>query len=505
VVVVGLGPAGADLVLPTARAEIDRIPVRFARTARHPAVTDLAAVGVTFTPFDAVYDAAAAIADVYPEIVATLVDAARAHGEVCYAVPGSPVVAERTVELLADATAAGTIACTVVPGLSFADLAWARVGVDPMGGARVLDGHRLDPVALEVGGPVLIAQVDDALVASDVKLALLDRLDPDAPVTVLARLGRPDEAVTTVPLADLDRVAPPDHLTAVFVELPAGVADRFGELVALARRLRGPGGCPWDAEQTHRSLTRYLIEEAYEVADAIAALPEGPTADAVADPTAAAAVDRTAGADAEAALADELGDLLFQVVFHGVLAEESGAFTTADVARGIHDKLVRRHPHVFGDVEADTADAVVRNWEQIKKGERGATSLVDGIPSGLPALLQAHKLFRKAASVGLDPGDGWDAARRLAVAAAAAALGDAAPGGPEAVVGDALAAAVGLARAGGVDAESALRAWLARYRDQFRRMEALADARGIDLASAPDADVAALWAAAAPAVGAPGG
>jgi len=497
VVVVGLGPAGADLVLPTARAEIDRIPVRFARTARHPAVTDLAGVGVTFTPFDGVYDAAAAIADVYPEIVATLVDAARTHGEVCYAVPGSPVVAERTVELLAEAVAAGTIACTVVPGLSFADLAWARVGVDPMRGARVLDGHRLDPVALEVAGPVLIAQVDDALVASDVKLALLDRLDPDAPVTVLARLGRPDEAVTTVPLADLDRVAPPDHLTAVFVELPPGVADRFGELVALARRLRGPGGCPWDAEQTHRSLTRYLIEEAYEVADAIAALPEGPTDAAVPDAAAAAA-------EADAALADELGDLLFQVVFHGVLAEESGAFTTADVARGIHDKLVRRHPHVFGDVEADTADAVVRNWEQIKKGERGATSLVDGIPSGLPALLQAHKLFRKAASVGLDPGDGWDAAQQLAVAAAAAALGDAAPGGPEAVVGDALAAAVQLARAGGVDAESALRAWLARYRDRFRRMEALADARGVDLASAPDADVAALWAAAAPAVGDPG-
>jgi tetrapyrrole methylase family protein/MazG family protein len=492
VVVVGLGPAGADLLLPGARDALASAPVRFTRTARHPAVTDLAAAGIDLTPFDAVYDAAATIAEVYPEIVATLVAAARTHGEVAYAVPGSPVVAERTVELLAEAAAAGTIVCTVVPGLSFADLAWARVGVDPMRGGRVLDAHALDPGALEVGGPVLLAQVDSPLVASDVKLALLDRLGPDAPVTVLTRLGRPDETVTTVALADLDRTGSPDHLTAVFADLPPGVADRFADLVALARRLRGPGGCPWDAEQTHRSLTRYLVEEAYEVVDAIAALPDDPAADPV------------AAAPAEAALADELGDLLFQVVFHGILAEEAGTFTTAEVVRGIHDKLVRRHPHVFGDATADTADAVLRNWEQIKKDERGGTSLVDGISADLPALLQAHKVVRKLAAVGLDPGDEWEAASQLAGAAAAAALGDAAPGGREAVVGDALAATVLLARAGGFDAEAALRGWVGRTRDRFRRMEDLAAAQGVDLAAAGSDTVTALWAEAAGPTGSAG-
>ena len=183
-------------------------------------------------------------------------------------------------------------------------------------------------------------------------------------------------------------------------------------LFQLAKRLRDPGGCPWDAEQTHHSLTRYLLEESYEVVEAVEALP----ADGPIEPA------------AYAALEDELGDLLYQVVFHAVIAQESGAFTMADVARGIHDKLVRRHPHVFGDVVAagqcrtdvSTSD-VMRNWEQIKKDEKGTTSIVEGITPGLPSLLYTHKLFRKAASVGLDPGDLGEALDRIDIAVAASA------------------------------------------------------------------------------------
>ena len=465
--VVGLGPAGADLLVPRAQAALDRIPARYARTERHPAVVDLAHAGLTFSSFDHVYDAADTIDAVYPRIVDALVAAAHEHGEIVYAVPGNPGVAERSV---ADLRARGVhegIAVEVIAGLSFADLAWAALGVDPMAGARVVDGRALDPDVLEAGGPVLFAQVDDALVCSDLKLALLERMAPDATVVVLQRLGRADEEVTTVALVDLDRVIAVDHLTSVFAHLPPGAADTYGALVALARRLRGPGGCPWDAEQTHRSLTRYLLEEAYEVVDAIEAVP----ADDVTGP-----VDPQAYAD----LVDELGDLLFQVVFHAILGEEAGEFTTADVARGIHDKLVRRHPHVFGEVEAATAGDVVRNWEQIKKDETGTDSLVDSISPGLPALLYVHKLFRKAASVGLDTRE------------AAATPSDA--GSAEDVVGDALAAAVVLAADSGVDAESALRGWAGRYRDRFRRMEALARARDVDLHALGPEAVAALWA-----------
>ena len=482
VVVVGLGPAGADLLLPAARAALTRTPVRFARTARHPAVDELAPYGMTFTAFDDVYERASEPEAVYREIVDTLVAAAQERGAVAYAVPGSPVVAERTVVLLAERERAGEIELEVVPGLSFADLAWARLGVDPLGGARVLDGRALDPAALETGGPLLLAQLDTPFVLSDVKLALLDRVRADHEVVVLHHLGRTDEQVARVPLADADRVLAPDHLTALFVDLPRGGADAYGALLALARRLRGPGGCPWDAEQTHHSLTRYLLEEAYEVVDAIEALP----ADAPAGDRATGAIAR----ETWAALADELGDLLFQVVFHAVLAQESDAFTATDVAQGIHDKLVRRHPHVFGDVDVESAGDVVRNWEQIKKDERGSDSLVDSVPAGLPALLYTHKLFRKAASVGLDPSDRADAIATVEHALDTLRASDA---DVETAVGDVLGGAVAIARAGGVDAESALRGWAARYRDHFQRMEGLARDRGLDLAELDPAAVDALW------------
>ncbi len=481
VVVVGLGPAGGDHVLPVARAAIDGSSVRFVRTRRHPAVDDLAVEGVAFASFDAVYDAAPDLEHAYAEIARSLVASATEHGEVVYAVPGNPVVAERTVALLREAEVRGEVSLTVVAGLSFADLAWVRLGIDPMeGDARVVDGRLIDLV--ELAGPLLIAQCDSALVLSDVKLALLEHLDPSTAVTVVQRLGLADEQVVTVALEELDRGGiAPDHLTSVFVEAGAASAAReMVRLFQLAKRLRDPGGCPWDAEQDHHSLTRYLLEESYEVVEAVEALPtEGPI-----DPV------------AYAALEDELGDLLYQVVFHALIAQESGAFGMADVARGIHDKLVRRHPHVFGDVVADETADVMRNWEQIKKGEKGTASIVEGITPGLPSLLYTHKLFRKAASVGLDPGDLVEALDRIDVAVARLRAGG---DDLEADLAQVLAAAVVVAGAGGVDAESALRGWAATYRRRFEAMERLAQSRDLDLAALDPAGVAALWLEAIPA------
>jgi tetrapyrrole methylase family protein/MazG family protein len=478
VVAVGLGPAGVDLMLPSARATISYLPRRFARTARHPAIDELAAHGLEFRTFDDRYDAADDFDALYAEIVAELV-AASGEGDVCYAVPGNPAVAERTVVLLRQAADRGEIVLDVVPGLSFTDLAWPRLGVDPMDGAHLVDGQRFALDAAGRSGPLLIGHCINRLVLSEVKLALLEALPPDAPVTILARLGLPDEHVVTVELAELDRAVEPDHLTSVFVDTgQVAVAGEFARLVALSERLRAPGGCPWDAEQSHHSLARYLLEESYETVEAIEGLP----ADApVGEPDVAA----------YARLEDELGDLLYQVVFHAVLAREAGVFTVADVARGIHDKLVRRHPHVFGSVEADTVAEVMTNWEQIKLAEKGTASLVEGISPGLASLLYAHKLYRKAASIGLEPGTDAEALDRAAEAIAA--LRDADTAETEARLGDLLAAGVVLARARGVDAETALRGWSARFRDRFVRMEQLAATREIDLAASPPDRVAALW------------
>jgi tetrapyrrole methylase family protein/MazG family protein len=328
---------------------------------------------------------------------------------------------------------------------------------------------------------VLVAQCDSSAVLSDVKLALLEQLPPEHRVTVLRHLGLADETVTTVALADLDREVRPDHLTSLFVDTgTAVVAGELARLHALARRLRGPGGCPWDAAQTHGSLRRHVLEEAYETAEAIDALPADAPSRSEPTPT-----------DAYEHLAEELGDLLFQVVIHAVLAEEAGGFTLADVARGIHDKLIVRHPHVFGDVRVRDAGEVVANWEQIKKLERGDASLVEGAAGGLPGLLAAHKLWRKAESVGLDPAsDASTAVERVAM------LHDLPPGDDaDRAFGDALGALVALARVRGVDAEAALAGWARRFTRRFVAMEREATERAVDLAAAPAEVVRALWTA----------
>ncbi|MFO7591602.1 MAG: nucleoside triphosphate pyrophosphohydrolase [Acidimicrobiia bacterium] len=482
IVVVGLGPAGTDLLLPAARDALTTAAVRWVRTERHPAVEGLRADGLEVLSFDDRYDGADDLDAVYRGIVETLIGEADAHGEVVYAVPGSPAVAERTVELLHEAERDGRVAVCVVPGLSFADAAWARLGVDPMAtGARVVDGRTLDVATIDAGGPLLVAQCDHLLVLGDVKVTLLERHPPDASVTVVQRLGLPDELVTELGLADLDRSITPDHLTAVFVAAPTRSAPReLARLLALAEQLRAPDGCPWDAEQTHHSLSRYLLEESYEVVEAVERLPLAAPADTLPDDP------------AYAGLVDELGDLLYQVIFHAVLAEEAGAFGMADVAQGIHDKLVRRHPHVFGDVDAESSDAVMANWEQIKKAEKGVESIVAGITPGLASLLYAHKLLRKAASVGLDPGDAEESLDRIDAATDALRRDD----GPEAeqALGEMLAAAVAFARTQGIDAESSLRGWSARFKDRFEAMERAAADRGLDLHTMPADAVEALWA-----------
>lgn len=485
ITVVGLGPAGADLLAPAARAAIERVPRRYVRTGRHPCVDDLARDGLTFESFDNVYEQGDDLDSVYRTIVDTLVEAAVTWGEVLYAVPGSPAVAESTVPMLVGAARATGVLIDMVPGLSFADLAWMRLGVDPMRGARVVDGRSFRSLAtshFELSGPLLIAQCDTRDVLSDVKLELLEHLDPATSVVVMQRLGLPNEQVGEVTLSELDhRDVTPDHMTLVFVDLPVdGAGASWSRFIALVERLRAPGGCPWDAEQTHHSLTRHLLEETYEVLEAIEALPPDAPGGLTPVPT-----------EAYESLEEELGDLLMQVVFHTTLAHEAGAFTITDVVDGIHDKLVRRHPHVFGDVEATEAEQVLRNWEQIKKAEKGAVSLMDQVPGNLPSLLYAHKLYRKAASAGME----WGTADELvdAVAAEVERMRGAGEGEVEERVGALLGAVANLARALGIDAEAALRGWAAGFRTRFQTMERLAAERNLDLPSLDPAARDALW------------
>lgn len=447
VVVVGLGPGDPSLITAGVTAAIDRIPVRFLRTERHPSASLVPGAAT----FDHHYEAADTFDEVYRHVVDDILAAATEHGEVLYAVPGSPRVLERTVDLLDAEAAAGRIELEVLAAVSFVDLAWVRLGIDPYEqGVRLVDAHRFAVAAAGERGPMLVAHCHNRRVLSDVKLAVDD--PPVEPVVVLQRLGLPDEAITTVEWADLDRTIEPDHLTSLYVPaLAAPVAGEVAAFVELVATLRAE--CPWDAEQTHRTLTRHLVEETYEVIEALEAVGDG-------------------GPDVEPAayahLEEELGDLLFQIVFHTTLATEAGAFGLADVARGIHDKLVHRHPHVFpratdGLVDVEGSDDVVANWEAIKKEEKGRDSVFDGIPSHLPALLYALKVHKKADTVGLD--------LAAEIPSAPTALAAAVESPDDETVGALLLAAVAMARAADVDPETALRAASARLRDRAKAVE----------------------------------
>ncbi|MEX1265120.1 MAG: nucleoside triphosphate pyrophosphohydrolase [Actinomycetota bacterium] len=243
---------------------------------------------------------------------------------------------------------------------------------------------------------------------------------------------------------------------------------RLLDLVSVMARLRGPGGCPWDAEQTHRTLAHHLLEEAHELLEAI-----------------------DAGDDD--AMRDELGDVLLQVVFHAQMAADEGRWDIDDVAQGLVAKLVYRHPHVFGEVEVSGADEVLVNWEKLKAAEAGERAAVDDdIPASLPSLARAAKVQRRAAGWGFEwrSVDSALAALREEVDELAAAVGVAEA---EEEVGDVLFATVALARKLGVDAESALRRTVRTFSERYERFVELAAERGIDVESADEQELRALF------------
>lgn len=442
--VVGIGPGDPAHLTVAARDTLAAAPEVWLRTARHPTVAALPA-GPRYLSFDDVYDAAPSFDEVYETIVArVLALAARPDGAV-YAVPGHPMFGEATVgALLARAPAAG-IEVRIIPGVSFADEAAAALGIDPLAGGLLL----LDALALSERSrllvpqrPTLIAQVYDGRAASHAKLALLETYPPEHTVRIVAA-----GAVRETTVERLDRDTMFDHLTTLFVPPLTATADvrSFEGLRAVVARLRAPeGGCPWDLEQTHATLKRYLLEEAYEALDA---LDDG-------DPK---------------RMAEELGDLLMQVLLHAQVAEDDGEFVIEDVIAAIATKLIRRHPHVFGETEVSGAQEVLRNWETLKKEERGDAPLLDAVPKALPALAQAQSVQSRAAKAGLAPAPATPAALEGALAGALARTTSVE------ALGELLFGIVELAREHEIDAEEALRLAVRRFRAHVAEAERAGD------------------------------
>jgi tetrapyrrole methylase family protein/MazG family protein len=458
ILLVGLGPAGLDRVEAEIRRRLlDPGLAVVMRTLQHPAAAELAGQRPVES-CDDLYESAVDFEEVYRSI-ARRVLARAAAGPVAYAVPGSPLVGERSVVLIREAAALAGVVVEIAPGESFLPLVLERAGVDPLErGLQVLDGRCLpEPLLLHL--PTVIAQVDTAVVLYEVRDALLRLLPPETPVTCLADLGSPEEQVESLALSDLGAGHAGRRVSLFLDPVPPG----WPGLVQTNARLRGE--CPWDRRQTHHSLARHLIEEAYETVAALEALPpEAPAGEP----------DYPGYVEAE----EELGDLLLQVVFHATLAAEAGVFGVEEVAEGIRRKLVRRHPHVFGEVEAKTAEAVLANWEQIKQEEKGRESLLDGVQESLPALSRAYALQARAATVGFD----WPDLAGV-VAKVREELDEVLAEGARTAdeVGDLLFAVVNLARHLGVDPEQALRRGAARFERRFRAMEGQGTLAGLSL------------------------
>lgn len=450
------------------------------RTRKHPTVKGLPA-HLKLRSFDALYDSGEDFAQVYNTIAERVIALAR-KGDVIYAVPGHPLVGEATVPLILDRAREAGIVVRLVGGLSFVEPTLEALALhaggpprafDPLNGLQLLDALEIAALhhpPINPDKPALIAQVYSRIVASDLKLTLMNQYPPGHEVLLVR--GGPRAAVMRVALHRLDHAERFDHLTSLYVPAMPRVSSLEGFQETMAR-LRAPEGCPWDREQTHESLRNTLLEEACEVLDAI-------------------------DSGDMRALQEELGDLLFNVIFQAQMAAEAEEFRMVDVIGEVDEKLKRRHPHVFGSVAVGGVDDVLRNWDAIKKAEERThgkpkrDSALDGVPKSLPALARSQKLSNRAIRAGFTWGS---AEQRWAKIDEEVGEVRAAPDARNRAeeIGDVLFMWANLAEAYGVDAESALRETNAKFTRRFHKVEQFARERGLDLRKLSTDELLGLW------------
>lgn len=381
ITVIGLGAADLDQLQMGVYKKLKVAKKIYVRTINHPLLEELEQEGIIFNSFDVVYEKHDTFQPVYEEIVAQLIEAAKEES-VLYAVPGHPLVAEQTVQLLIDAERQGIIKLNIEGGQSFLDPIFNALKIDPIEGFQLLDGTGFSIHDVNMRQHVLIAQVYDAFSASEVKLNLMEKYQDEYPVTIVTAAGSSLEKLQTVPLYELDQAIEINNLTTIYV--PPVKSDlealrdwsTFRRIIAI---LRGPNGCPWDKEQTHESLKKYILEEAHEFL---------------------AAID----AEDDFGMVEELGDVLLQVFLHAQIGEDNGYFNLEEVIANVSEKMIRRHPHVFGEISVENAEEVVTNWEAIKKEEKGNQdeSILIGEYRPSSSLLTSYNYQKKAASVGFD-------------------------------------------------------------------------------------------------------
>ncbi len=476
ITVIGLGPGRWDDLTLQARtllgeAASNNTTVYF-RTLVHPTVEPLRREipNLRMESFDSFYDESTSWDTLYQRIAEKICTLAEQHPPILYAVPGHPLIGEASVKLLLHQARQRGLSTSIVAGLSFLEPVCEALELDPIAAGKII------PTT-----PLLVAQIYNRRLASAVKLALGECYPDEWPVKLVRAAGvdssEPVEAVVEMPLYELDRSSLTDHLSTLYVP-PLGEMEalRLSETLRyITMRLRRePDGCPWDRQQTHQSLTHYVIEETYEVVEA---LEEN---------------------DMEK-LAEELGDLLLQVYLHAEIARQEGDFSIGDVFEHVSAKLIRRHPHVFGEVEVDNAGQVVQNWEAIKRQERIAAgkdvhteSVLDGVPIAAPALIIAQEYQKRAAKTGFDYSSLQQVLAKLAEELQE--LQEAAtPEHRREEMGDVLFMVARAARELHVDAEEALRMANRKFKQRFQSMEQITRDERRTFSSYSSAEWIELW------------
>jgi tetrapyrrole methylase family protein/MazG family protein len=473
ITLLGLGPGNPDQLTREAWEILSSADEVWLRTRQHPTVNALPSA-VNLRSFDELYENGESFDQVYDSIVEKVLELGRRPQGVIYAVPGHPFVAESTCPKIARLARDEGLATVIVEGLSFLEPTFSALGLDPYPRLTLFDAMELSVAhvpAFPPDMPVLIAQIYSRLVASEVKMTLNATYPDEHPVRLVHAAGTKDELVEELKLYEIDRSEHVGLLTSLYVP-PLGEGTSFEAFQEIVAHLRAPDGCPWDREQTHASLRTHLMEEAYEALEAI-------------------------DAGDIAGIQEEFGDLLLQIVLHAQIANEEGNFTINSLIKSIYDKIVRRHPHVFGEVQLDGVKGVLQNWEKLKEAERKDNGkkqkgLLDGVPQALPALTQAQEYQDRAARVGFD----WPVVDGV-LDKVAEEIQEIKNVTNETElteeIGDLFFVLVNLARWKKVDAESALRETNLKFKRRFAFVEQGAKEHGRSLLEMTLEEMDALW------------
>ena len=379
--IVGLGPGSKDALTIGAVQALKESSHVYLRTAEHPAASYVKSLGIKFFSYDDKYEKADNFDEVYNEIAKDLIKEYEKYNDIVYAVPGHPLESEKSVSLLIGMCKKENIDFRIISGVSFIDAVTQALHIDPACKMKVADAFDIRKTVFDRRNALIITQIYDKFIASEVKLSLEEYYGSETEIYFVHAPGIENmQSIKKIPLYELDRQDDIDHMTYVYIPPVQDSIKDFYDLVDIMNKLRSCDGCPWDKEQTHKTLKKYLIEECYEVIEAIDEMND----------------DK---------LVEELGDVLFQVVFHAQIGKEQEYFNMNDVIQGICDKMIERHPHVFGELKADTSDEVLELWNKIKKKEQNIKNHTDElkhVAKCLPALMRAEKVQSKASKVGFD-------------------------------------------------------------------------------------------------------